>query len=83
MKALVLKGPDDFAIEEVADPEPEQFEVLCEVRAVTICGTDSHLIRGRLPGFLATRISVHPWPRVGGRDRGPGGGHRIARLVHG
>ena len=64
MKALVLRGPDDFRIEEVEVPAPGRFEVLCKVCAITICGTDSHLIRGDYPGFWPPSypfIPGHEW----------------------
>lgn len=64
MRALVLRGPGDFALEEVETPEPGRFEVLCRVRAVTICGTDSHLIRGDYPGFWPPAypfVPGHEW----------------------
>ena len=46
MKALVLTAPNEFAVEEVPKPTPGPQEVLCRVNAVTICGTDAHLLRG-------------------------------------
>lgn len=60
MQALVLRGPDDFGIEEVAVPEPGPMEVLCRVRAVSICGTDSHLIAGDYPGFWPPEFPIIP-----------------------
>ena len=46
MKALVLAGPGEFSVEEVPRPSPGPEQVLCRVRALSICGTDAHLIRG-------------------------------------
>lgn len=51
MKALVLEGPGEFSIGQIPVPEPGPNQVLCRVRAATICGTDAHLIRGDYPGF--------------------------------
>ena len=51
MKALVLKGPNDFEIQEVPTPEPKGDEVLCRVKAVAICGTDPKIVAGKFPGF--------------------------------
>jgi len=91
MKALVLKGPDDFSIEEVEDPVPGRFEILCRVRAVTICGTDSHLIRGDYPGFWPPSypfIPGHEWAgEIVGLGEGTGAlgwsiGDRIAGTSH-
>ena len=40
MKAGVLKGIEDLSITEVDKPEPREGEVLIEVKACAICGTD-------------------------------------------
>ncbi|MEE9298710.1 MAG: alcohol dehydrogenase catalytic domain-containing protein [Acidimicrobiia bacterium] len=64
MHALVLRGPDEFSIEDVARPEAGHHEVLCGVRAITICGTDAHLIHGDYPGFWPPAypfIPGHEW----------------------
>lgn len=55
MDALVLRGPQQFAVERVPTPQPGPYEVLCRVEAVFICGTDPHIIHGDYPGF---------WPRA-------------------
>ena len=54
MQALVVLEPNRLEIQEVPVPVPGPNQVLCRVRAVSICGTDAHLIRGDYPGF---------WPR--------------------
>ncbi len=64
MKALVLTAPNEFSVEEVDNPRPGPQEVLCRVRAVTICGTDAHLLRGDYPGFWPPGypfIPGHEW----------------------
>lgn len=53
MRALVLAAPNDFSIEEVPEPEPGAFEVLCRVERVGICGTDVHMIHGDYPNWPA------------------------------
>ena len=94
MKALVLTGPGEFSVEEVPRPSPGPEQVLCRVRALSICGTDAHLIRGDYPGFWPPAypfIPGHEWAGevvelgagcadagVGGR--GPGGRHLSRRL---
>ena len=40
--AVVAARPNEYALAEVQRPEPGHNEVLCRVRAVTICGTDAH-----------------------------------------
>jgi L-iditol 2-dehydrogenase len=64
MAALVIRAPKEFAVEEVPVPRPGADEVLCRVRAVSICGTDSHLIHGDYPGFWPPSFpftSGHEW----------------------
>lgn len=51
MKALVVTEPDVFTVEELPKPVAGDNEVVARVRAVSICGTDAHLIAGHYPGF--------------------------------
>jgi L-iditol 2-dehydrogenase len=60
MKALVVLEPERFEIQDVPIPEPGRMEVLCRVRAVSICGTDSHLIAGDYPGFWPPAFPIIP-----------------------
>jgi len=64
MQALVVTEPGRFGISEVPVPVPGPNEVLARVRAVSICGTDAHLIRGDYPGFWPPSfpfIPGHEW----------------------
>jgi len=64
MQALVVLEPNRLEIREVPVPEPGPNEVLARVRAVSICGTDAHLIRGDYPGFWPPSfpfIPGHEW----------------------
>lgn len=64
MKALVLSAPGQCAIDDVPVPRPGPGQVLCRVRALSICGTDAHLIRGDYPGFWPPSypfIPGHEW----------------------
>jgi L-iditol 2-dehydrogenase len=63
MRALVVSAPNEFAVEDVPRPRPGDFEVLCRVRAVAICGTDPHIIQGHYPGFWPKA-----WPLVPGHE---------------
>ncbi len=54
MKAVVLHGPDNYAIEKVEIPEPDYNEVLVEIRSIAICGSD--------PGIFAGRVRKDGWP---------------------
>jgi L-iditol 2-dehydrogenase len=52
MRAVVLRAPRQFAVEEVPTPSAlESDEVLCKVDTTFICGTDPHIINGDFPGF--------------------------------
>ena len=46
MKALVMCGPGEFAVEEVPKPVCGDNEVLVQVKAVAICGSDPVLLAG-------------------------------------
>ncbi len=64
MQALVVREPRVLEIQDVPVPEPGPNEVLARVRAVSICGTDAHLIRGDYPGFWPPAfpfIPGHEW----------------------
>ena len=53
MKAYVLRGINQFALEEVTEPSLAQNEVLVQVKAVGICGSDIPRVYtvGRLQGI--------------------------------
>ena len=60
MKALVYKGPGEKAWEEVADPKiQESTDVIVEMAATTICGTDLHILKGDVPEVSVGRILGH------------------------
>ena len=91
MQALVVLEPERFEIQEVPVPEPGPMEVLCRVRAVSICGTDSHLIAGDYPGFWPPAFPIIPGHEWAGEivKLGPGAekagwsvGDRVAGTSH-
>jgi alcohol dehydrogenase len=49
MKAVVFKGKDRIAVEEVPKPVPGPGEAVIRITATTICGTDVHIVRGEYP----------------------------------
>lgn len=63
MRAVVVSGPNEFAVRDVDRPAPGPFEVLCRVRATAICGTDPHIIQGEFPGFWPK-----DWPLIPGHE---------------
>src|SRR3989441_11473290 len=78
MQALVLTAPHAFEVKEVACPSPSSNEVLCRVRAIAICGTDSEIIEGTFKGRWPKAYPVipgHEWAgeviEAGGLAAGP------------
>jgi alcohol dehydrogenase len=60
MKALVYNGPGQRSWHEVPDPviqDPE--DAIVRVDAVTICGTDLHILKGDVPTVQPGRILGH------------------------
>ncbi|RLG99860.1 dehydrogenase, partial [Candidatus Bathyarchaeota archaeon] len=47
MKAVVYRGPEKLAVEEVDVPEISSQEVLVKVKAAGVCGTDVRIYHGR------------------------------------
>jgi threonine dehydrogenase-like Zn-dependent dehydrogenase len=46
MRALILRGPRDAFVGDVADPSPSDGEVLLEIGACGVCGSDMNAWRG-------------------------------------
>src|SRR5206468_6492524 len=60
MRALVYHGPGNKAWEEVADPVLQaETDAIVRVDAVTICGTDLHILKGDVPAVTDGRILGH------------------------
>jgi alcohol dehydrogenase len=49
MKAVVFKGKDRIAIEDVPTPRARAGEAVIRITTTTICGTDVHIVRGEYP----------------------------------
>jgi threonine dehydrogenase-like Zn-dependent dehydrogenase len=49
MKAVVFRGKDRLAVEEVPKPRPKAGEAVIRITTTTICGTDVHIVRGEYP----------------------------------
>jgi len=91
MQALVVLEPNRLEIQEVPVPVPGPNEVLARVRAVSICGTDAHLIHGDYPGFWPPAFPFTPGHEWSGEIAalGPGAerfgwqvGDRVAGTSH-
>jgi alcohol dehydrogenase len=60
MKALVYHGPNKKAWEEVTKPTiVDDTDAVVRVQAVTICGTDLHILKGDVPEVTDGRILGH------------------------
>jgi alcohol dehydrogenase len=60
MKALVFGGPGKRSWTEVPDPEIQHpQDAIIRVDAVTICGTDLHILGGDVPEVTAGRVLGH------------------------
>ena len=60
MKALVYHGPGQKAWEDVPDPTiAADTDAIIKVDAVTICGTDLHILKGDVPAVTSGRILGH------------------------
>ncbi|MET1012816.1 MAG: zinc-dependent alcohol dehydrogenase family protein [Actinomycetota bacterium] len=60
MRAIVFHGPGSKGWEEVATPTiQEDSDAIIRVDAVTICGTDLHILKGDVPAVTEGRILGH------------------------
>lgn len=68
MKALVLTAPETLCIQEIPVREPEENEIVIQVKACGVCGTDLHMFHGDKGAF------ENAYPLVMG--------HEFAGIVH-
>ncbi|MEU5807870.1 zinc-dependent alcohol dehydrogenase family protein [Streptomyces sp. NPDC047718] len=60
MKALVFHGPGQTSWQDVPDPSvKDAADAVVQVDAVTICGTDLHIVKGDVPDVTPGRILGH------------------------
>jgi 2-desacetyl-2-hydroxyethyl bacteriochlorophyllide A dehydrogenase len=59
MKALIMRKPGEFVIEEKPKPVPKDDEILFKILEVGVCGTDLHAFEGTQPFFDYPRIVGH------------------------
>ncbi|MEZ7005165.1 zinc-dependent alcohol dehydrogenase family protein [Streptomyces sp. SCSIO 75703] len=82
MKGYVFHGPGQAAWEEVPDPSvKDATDAIVRVRAVTVCGTDLHIIKGDVPevrpGTVLGHEAVGEVVEVGGDVRTVRPGDRV------
>ncbi len=81
MKALVYQGPGKISLEEVNDPSPAPDEVLLQVDAAGVCGTDRHIVAGELgvsPGTVPGHEIAGTVVEIGSQVEGWKPGERVA-----
>jgi D-arabinose 1-dehydrogenase-like Zn-dependent alcohol dehydrogenase len=61
MRAVVWEKPGELKVTEVADPVPRHGELVVQVDACGICGTDLHIADGEFPPHP---VPDHSRPRV-------------------
>jgi threonine dehydrogenase-like Zn-dependent dehydrogenase len=71
MRAMVLRGGQQLAVEEIQRPVPAPGWVLVKVRACGICGSDLHMARYADERVAAARAAVLRAAATGGA-RGEG-----------
>ena len=59
MKAVVLRGPGEIAIEDRPEPELLEGHVLLKVNMVGLCGSDLNSYRGKNPMISFPRVPGH------------------------
>lgn len=89
MKAIVLLGPDEFELQHITVPVPEDDEVLCKIHAVAICGSDPKIIHGDMKGIWPPTypfVIGHEWAgeviALGSSVKGLWVGQRVAGEAH-
>ena len=59
MKEVVITGPRQYEVREVPIPKPGDGEVLIQMKAAGVCGSDIHLFLGENPNAVYPRIPGH------------------------
>ena len=73
MKAVIIRKPGEAAVDDIPAPAPQPDEVIVQVAACGVCGTDVHLFHGEIeghypliPGHEITGTIVEVGPEVKG-----------------
>src|SRR5580704_10895476 len=80
MRANVLRGKDDFSIEEMPIPKAGPNQAVIRITLTTICGTDLHIVRGEYavrPGLVIGHEPVGVVVELGPGVRGYEIGDRV------
>lgn len=63
VKVVSIEAPGQISINEIPDPTPENSQVVIEVAAVGICGTDLHIFEGE----FAPKLPIVPGHEMSGK----------------
>ncbi len=61
MRAVYVEKPHAYEVTDMPEPEPGPDEVLVRVKACSFCGSDIHLIEGKMSGVVYPLIPGHEW----------------------
>ena len=64
MKSVVIDKPGSFVIRDLPEPVPAESEVVVDMKACCVCGTDIHLLRGEFKGAEYPLIPGHEFSGV-------------------
>jgi len=82
MKSIVIEKPGSFSLRELPDPVPGESEVVVDVKACCVCGTDVHLLQGEFKGAEYPLVPGHEFSgvvrKVGGKITSAKPGDRVA-----
>lgn len=87
MRAAIVRGPGQVAVEPVPEPVPGDYDALVEILACGVCtGTDSHILAGAFPWlapypFILGHESIGRVVAVGPRVRHLKTGEMVLRPV--
>lgn len=59
LKEVVITGPQHYEVREVPIPKPGDGDVLIQMKAAGVCGSDVHLFLGENPNAVYPRIPGH------------------------
>ena len=82
MKEVVIIGPKQFEVREVPVPKPADNEVLIQMKAAGVCGSDVHQFLGENPNAVFPRVPGHEtwwWPAASAPSAGPAAATYAAR----
>ena len=58
MKAVAFRGEGRLVVEERPKPTPRAGQAVIRITTTTICGTDVHIVKGRVPGARRARAGA-------------------------